>query len=148
MKIERVAFQDFHPSWTSEMRPGTCVIPAIDFIFKTAAGMRNRLSWTVSKRQNQSKTTANVTKNRRLKIIKIKRSDDPPKASYSLFTKRYENNENVNKINISSPLRCQNHWYSQGPIAKIQIVSSLDARLWGPAQLRFRPLWGSKIFIL
>ena len=80
MKIERVAFQDFHPSGTSEMRPGTCVIPAIDFIYKTAAGMRNRLPWTVSKHQNLSKTTGNVTKTRRLKIIKIKRSDDPPKA--------------------------------------------------------------------
>ena len=79
------------------------------FIFKTAAGIRIRLSWTVSKHQNQSKTTANVTKTRHLKIIKIKRSDDPPKAWYSLFTKRYGNNENVKKINISSPLRCQNH---------------------------------------
>ena len=122
-------FHDVRPWRASKMMPSRRPIVTVDFAYKTATGIKFSLVQTVSKHRNHKKRTVKQTKIRHLKIIKINRSDDPPKHRNPTFTKRYRNQQKSSKNNMLTSSKHKKYQYLQGPVTKLEIVTSLDARL-------------------
>ena len=122
-------FHDFCPWRASKKMPSRPPIVTVDFAYKTTAGIKFSLVQTPSKHRNHQKRTVKQTKIRHLKIIKINRSDDPPKHRNPTFTKRYKNQQKSSKSKILTSSKHQKYQYLQGPVTKIEIMISPDARL-------------------